>query len=54
MTPRLRFHHHHQVPVAGLNQWLRFYRPFTGLGIGVVIWRHEFSVTWRESHDTPD
>ena len=38
------FHHLHQHPVHGLNQWLRFYRPF-GRGIGVVILRHEFSVT---------
>ena len=42
---RIRFHHSRQVPVAGLNQILRFYRPFGGLGIGVVIWRHEFSVS---------
>jgi hypothetical protein len=43
----IRFHHLHQVPVAGLNQALRLYRPFTGRGIGVVILRHEFSVTLR-------
>jgi hypothetical protein len=42
----LRFHHLRQHPVSGLNQTLRFYRPF-GSGIGVVILRHEFSVTWR-------
>ena len=41
----MKFHHLHQQPVQGLNQTFRFYRPFTGFGIGVVIWRHEFSVT---------
>lgn len=41
----IRLHHLRQKPVAGLNQTLRFYRPFTGRGIGVVVMRHEFSVT---------
>lgn len=45
---RLHFHHLRQVPVAGLNQTFRLYRPFTGIGLGVVLWRHEFSVTLED------
>ena len=40
----LRFHHLHQRPVASLNQRLRLFRPLGG-GIGIVILRHEFSLT---------
>lgn len=42
----IRFHHMRQQPVQQLNQTLRFYRPFTGTGLGVVVLRHEFSVVW--------
>lgn len=31
-----------------MNQVLKFYRPFTGFGLGIVILRHEFSVTLAE------
>lgn len=44
---KLRYHHMRQEPVAGMNQWLRVYRPFTGRGVGVVIWRHEISLVWE-------
>ena len=40
----IRFHYMRQQPVAGLNQWFRFYRPFTGWGIGLVIFRRELSL----------
>jgi hypothetical protein len=42
----LRFHHMRQVPVAGLNQTFRLFRPF-GRGIGIVVLRHEFTVSVR-------
>ena len=43
---RLRFHHLRQVPVLGLNQTFRLYRPNgSDLGIGLVILRHELSVS---------
>lgn len=41
----IRFHHLREVPVAGLNQLFRVYRPFaTARGIGVVVLGHEFCV----------
>ena len=40
----MRFHHFIQQPVKGLNQIFRIFRPFQG-GIGVVILRHEFSLS---------
>ena len=43
----MTLHHMRQVRVAGSNQTFKFYRPFTGFGIGVVVLRHEFSVVFR-------
>ena len=54
MSRSIRFHHLHQVPVAGLNQTIRLYRPFTGFGIGIVLFRHEFSVVIALLEGEPD
>ena len=41
----MKFHYHKRSRVY-LRHLLRLFRPNTGDGIGLVIWRHEMSVVW--------
>lgn len=41
--------HYHRRSRVYLSHLFRVYRPFTGAGVGIVIWRHEFSLVWREA-----
>lgn len=38
--------HYHRREVVYPSHRLRVFRPISGPGIGLVVWRHEFSVFW--------